>query len=850
MTPNCIESDSLFKDIITFCCADAYTTQMVVLQVTDEGNHTNTCMVEVLVEDKIPPVLKCPKDITLKCNDDYTDLGLTFEPTVFDNCDYYPPTYVDFVDINQCFTGTVLRTWKVVAENGDSTSCNQLITLEDKNNFVEGDIIWPEDKTYYECIENFDPFITGEVTYRNEDFCSMVASRYEDEVFNVIAESCKKILRHWEVIDWCTYDENNPNASTWTHTQVIMLENTVAPVFDEFCNEKTLCTFGECAGEVEYEKTATDDCTPDEYLNWSYRVDIDNDGSWNLGPYFSNKLSGVYPNGTHRVAWTVEDGCGNMTSCEEIIVIKDCKKPTPLCITQLATVVMNHVGMVTVCAEDFNLGNCAGCPTGSYDNCTPKENLLYSFSSDTEDSCRTYTCDSLPNGIQKFFIVEMWVTDQAGNQDYCTVYLDLQDNEGDACPDTIVGSTVSGFVYDPFNTPLNNVELKLETNEGVKLFNYSNSNGKYEFGSINEDIDYTLSADLETEYLLGVTTLDLVLIQKHILGIKTFDKPYKYIAADANKSRTVSASDILTIRKVILGQNEDFGNGNKSWGFVRDGSDIRENTQILNVWNDELDMEEFMYGTSINWVGVKVGDINNSSKNHLESGIIEERNTSSTSLIINDSSFKNNKVVKVDVSFADIIELVGGQFTLNFDTDKLSFDKIIPNESLINSNSFGLTKTSNGKIAVSWVKPENTEQLSDLLFSIVFNTKSNSTIANSIYLSNEIARTEAYNSNLEIMDIVINYRSDSEYINEYTLYQNSPNPFNKQTTILFDIPKDMKATITFTDVTGRVLKKITDDFKKGNNSLDVTFDNLVSGVIYYKLETGQFTQTKKMISIR
>lgn len=850
MTPNCISTDNQFKDIITFCCDDVETTQMVELQVTDEGGRSNSCMAEVLVEDKIPPVLKCPSDITLKCNDDYTDLALTFEPIVFDNCGYYPPTYTDVENISQCFTGTVTRTWHVEAHNGDDATCVQIITLDDKNEFVGSDIIWPIDRTYYECIENFEPFITGEVTYQNEDFCSMVATRYDDEVFNVVDGSCKKILRHWEVIDWCTFDENDPEASTWRHTQVIMLENTVAPEFDELCEEKTLCTYGECAGQIEYEKTATDDCTLTEDLNWTYRVDIDNDGTWDLGPYFTNKLSGVYPNGTHRVAWTVEDGCGNMTSCEEIIIVKDCKKPTPLCITQLATVVMNQVGMVTVCAEDFNLGNCDDCPTGSYDNCTPSEELIYSFSGDVEDSCRTYTCDSLPNGQQKFFTVEMWVTDQAGNQDYCTVYLDLQDNEGNACPDTIVGSTVSGLVYDPFNSPLSNVELKLETNEGVKLFNYSNSNGKYEFENVNEDIDYTLSANLETEYLLGVTTLDLVLIQKHILGIKTFDKPYKYIAADANKSRTVSASDILTIRKVILGQKEDFGNGNKSWGFVRDGSDIRENKQILSVWNDEFDLNEFTYGSSINWVGVKVGDINNSSKSLLESGLIEGRNTSTTTMILNDKSYTNNQKVKVDVSFADMKELVGGQFTLNFDTDKLSFSKIIPNESLINSNSFGLTKVLDGNIAVSWVKPENIEYTSDLLFSVVFNAKSNNTIANSITLSNNITKIEAYNSNLEILDIVLNYRDSNDYNSEYTLYQNSPNPFNNQTTVLFDIPKDQEATITFTDITGRVLKKITDEYKKGKNSVEVSFNNSVSGVIYYKLETGQFTQTKKMVRIR
>ena len=115
-----------------------------------------------------------------------------------------------------------------------------------------------------------------------------------------------------------------------------------------------------CEGQIEYIKTATDDCTPENELNWYYKVDLNNNGTWDIGPVLSNNASGIYKNGVHRVAWAVEDGCGNEVTCEELITLKDCKKPTPLCITQLTTVVMNQVGMATICAKSFNLGqNCA-----------------------------------------------------------------------------------------------------------------------------------------------------------------------------------------------------------------------------------------------------------------------------------------------------------------------------------------------------------------------------------------------------------------------------------------------------------------------------------------------------------
>ena len=65
----------------------------------------------------------------------------------------------------------------------------------------------------------------------------------------------------------------------------------------------------------------------------------------------------------------------------------------------------------------------------------------------------------------------------------------------------------------------------------------------------------------------GVSTLDLVRIQKHLLGKELFDSPYQYIAADANNNEQVSAIDMIEIRKLILGIYLEYPN-NDSWRFV------------------------------------------------------------------------------------------------------------------------------------------------------------------------------------------------------------------------------------------------------------------------------------------
>ncbi|MBK7937144.1 MAG: hypothetical protein IPJ82_08605 [Lewinellaceae bacterium] len=67
--------------------------------------------------------------------------------------------------------------------------------------------------------------------------------------------------------------------------------------------------------------------------------------------------------------------------------------------------------------------------------------------------------------------------------------------------------------------------------------------------------------------LNGVSTYDLVLISKHILGLEPLNSPYKMIAADANKSNSITTFDIVEIRKLILGIYNELPN-NTSWRFV------------------------------------------------------------------------------------------------------------------------------------------------------------------------------------------------------------------------------------------------------------------------------------------
>ena len=86
---------------------------------------------------------------------------------------------------------------------------------------------------------------------------------------------------------------------------------------------------------------------------------------------------------------------------------------------------------------------------------------------------------------------------------------------------------------------------------------------------------------------------------------------------------------------------------------------------------------------------------------------------------------------------------------------------------------------------------------------------------------------------------------------EFSLSQNYPNPFNPVTTINFSLPVKGIVTLKIYDVAGREVKTLINEIKDaGVNS--VTFDAslLSSGVYFYKLSSGSYTDTRKMMLIK
>ena len=86
---------------------------------------------------------------------------------------------------------------------------------------------------------------------------------------------------------------------------------------------------------------------------------------------------------------------------------------------------------------------------------------------------------------------------------------------------------------------------------------------------------------------------------------------------------------------------------------------------------------------------------------------------------------------------------------------------------------------------------------------------------------------------------------------EYSLKQNYPNPFNPSTTIRYELPFDGNVSIKIYDITGRIIMTLVNENKTAGR-YEITFDgqNFASGIYYYKIESGNFSQVRKMIMIK
>lgn len=389
---------------------------------------------------------------------------------------------------------------------------------------------------------------------------------------------------------------------------------------------------------------------------------------------------------------------------------------------------------------------------------------------------------------------------------------------------------IKGKVLREDNTPLNNVNVLLSGSYNDTLT--TSTDGKFEF-NLPLGAKVLLLANKKDEVRRGLTAIDALLLQRHILGYDNFNSNYKKIAGDVNNTGTLTALDVSEIKRVILGYQASFRNV-PIWHFIP--ADLTFNSTLQNqvpTYSDSL-IIPYLLDNQLdkNIIAVKTGDIN------LSASASTARNLTNFEFIINDDSVRKGDELILKIKNKDKLKLGAMQFSLQFDENSLQLESLKSNV-LTNFDESSFLQKGN-KVNVVWTIPlvQEIEENEDLLELKLKVKQDISTLKNKIWLETQQIEPLIFDANIEKSMSLTVKKENNDRFEEITVF---PNP--AQEIVYYNFPQGAKITIF--DALGKLVKNIE---KSEYNYLDIS--DLEQGSYLIKAEKEANLWTEKLMIIR
>jgi hypothetical protein len=798
--------DSLYAPSLLVTCADIGSPVPVILKVTDASGLENFCVTEVNVRDFLKPNVQCPPDVTLTCLQNHTDLQLTGQATASDNCALQSLDFTDINFIQPCNIGSVTRLWKATDAEGNTKTCIQQMTLN-----VVSDIVvnFPPNTTVNKCDDPSAtlPPKTGAPTTSGQH-CSPLSITFSDQIFdNAPPPACRRIFRTWKVIDFCIYDINNDSTGIWEQTQVIDIVDDVPPLLSLPPNLTLNADLPDCSVQVMLPDATATDCDA--------QISISNNSIYAAAS--GANASGIYPLGTHQVVFSATDNCGNFAQKTLTITVKDSLPPNAACKNSLV-VHLDSTGAATLAPTLLN--------DNSSDPCWPASSLTLAVSP------ANFSCQTL--GSQQ---VTLTVTDPAGNFSTCTTNVTVADPTGACLPPPPLGFNIEGTIRTETGKLVAEIPLSLK-GDGFSANSECDADGHYLFENVPGSNIYTLKPANNAKWLNGLTTFDLVLISKHILGLDTLDSPFKLIAADANRSGTVTTFDIVQLRKIILGLLDTVP-GNTSWRFVDADYAFPDPTNPFGAVFPEQKVFNTLTvnQTQQDFTGVKIGDINNSVN------AADPRSPRDTLFLCAPNiELKVGEATKLPFYLKNWASLEGFQFELALDEEKAIFQKVeFARPEMFGEDNFSF---KNGKLAASWDNAAKGKSAAgdSLLFRLYFSVNEKTSVSEILKMDANRLSPEAYRSQDEpIAAVKLHFENALQVVGskDFVLFSPRPNPFSDATIVPFHLPESAELTLIVADVSGKIVLQKKAEFPAGWGEWRIGREELPGAGVYFYRMAGQ-----------
>ncbi len=776
--------------------------------------------------DGIAPVVTCPTASTLDCNavpeaatsvDEFVAQG----GSISDACPIVSLSSVDIAVGDICPTTgqqIITRTYSATDNSGNVGTCAQTFTII---NSTSGPVITsiPLDQTV-DCEVNAFPQMN---LFSAEGDCSGAVTLSVTEMPIIGNPGCNnsRIQFMYTAMDGCgrtanhiqTYTLANEGPQFVSFNEICRIESPAdlaarQAQFDEFAELASVNT--SC---VESTVTITNNFNPNFFINQNC-----------ANPFISVDNATAYQIVTFRAT----DNCGRFGTETALVVIVDTEGPVV-------------TGSVASATAECNSGNLQGDYT-TWANFQISTLLAEDAGSPGTESISysPLTANTNCAGGSATTEVTFTATDACGNATTLSANYVIFDSG------VVATATVSGTLMTEEDEAIELAEVEVDGYMNNMLM--TNSEGFYQFDLMTAQ-NYAISPSRNDNPLNGITTYDLILLGQHLLELNTLDSPYKLIAADVNESGSITALDLIELRRMILLLDDQFSAG-KSWTFVDANYVFPDPTNpFATTYPTVYNINNLTTGQVADFIGVKLGDLNGSAS----AAFLQSGDTRSNDGILNvkleDEMLQAGQTYDLAFTASDFKDVAGFQFTLDFAADYLQVLDYQGSElSKMSADNFGFAKANQGKVTVSWNETTAINMADDAtLFTMSFTALKDAQLSEVMAINSSLTASEAYQADLR-KDVTLDFGKTIANGNEFALLQNRPNPFNNETLIAFNLPEMTTATLTIYDVAGRVLKQQKGDFNKGYNEITISRAELSgSGLLYYQLETPTDVATMKMI---
>ncbi|WP_460969981.1 PKD domain-containing protein, partial [Pontibacter aydingkolensis] len=406
--------------------------------------------------------------------------------------------------------------------------------------------------------------------------------------------------------------------------------------------------------------------------------------------------------------------------------------------------------------------------------------------------------------------------------------------------------TVAGTVKSQLGTSLTNVTVRATGGANSKSIT-TGASGAFSF-DLTEGASYTLAPTRRTEVDVtnGITTLDLVQIQRHILGMQSLASPYKIIAADVNNSGSVTTLDVALIRALILYNITSFPK-ERMWAFVKSDYSFADPTMPFPY--DSTRVYSKAAGlSSQNFIGVKLGDVNDS----WDASTARLKVAGEVAFNMEDQLTAPGTEIVVPVSVQNFSDVCGYQFTLSWDPKVLEFSRV---EHAGVESVYGTHSIGKGKLTTVWAEPNGRSlSLTDgtKVFYVRFKVVGENGAESKVEIGSALTKSVAYTGSLAQLNVQSQHAVVKVKAPTYALFQNYPNPFNSQTTLHFELAEEQEVQFTIYNALGQVVKQISGKYAAGEHTVvwkgdDGKGNRLSKGTYYCRMQAGKYTNAVQII---